>query len=177
MSDDESEKNKIRDELESLTELPDGPDTVDVYEPGEVYTGKNTELAPELMIVVDGFECAVDPRASTDSQIFTAGPPSEARSGGHNQDGIVIAAGPAIEPGSNVDAKIYDIAPTLLSLHDMPIPEEMDGRVRTSFLAEVTDDEGLPPTAPIDTLVNSGEQTQREDDDEVQQRLEDLGYI
>ena len=52
----------------------------------------------------------------------------------------------------------------------------MDGDVLFDvFECEEPDEE--PERVPIKTLVEEGENVERGDDEEVQQRLEDLGYI
>jgi len=52
--------------------------------------------------------------------------------GTHRLHGIVIAGGPAFKTGAEiVNARLIDIAPTLLHLLDVPVPEDMDGKVLT----------------------------------------------
>ncbi|MFC7071583.1 alkaline phosphatase family protein [Halovenus rubra] len=176
LTDEKEDKHEVVNQLRSLTERADGPESVTVHESDEMYHGKNTDLAPDLMVEIDDFKCAVDPRPSTESEIFSTGPPSKARNGGHNRDGIVIASGPPVDTGTGLNASIYDIAPTLLSLHDLPVPTEVDGEVVSEFTSERRDSDNTE-TASIETLTASGEKTSREDDDAVQERLEDLGYI
>jgi predicted AlkP superfamily phosphohydrolase/phosphomutase len=177
LSDAPADKQAVVDELEELTSREDGPGSVNVYEPGDLYHGAKLDLAPDLLFEIDGFECAVDPRPSTDPDVFTTGPPSPARSGGHNREGILIASGPDIAASETMAASIYDIAPTVLHLHDVPVPEEIDGTV----LGELFDSDRLDDrnvlTAPIAELTQTTESMTRTDDQEVQDRLEDLGYI
>jgi predicted AlkP superfamily phosphohydrolase/phosphomutase len=53
--------------------------------------------------------------------------------GTHRLYGIVIAGGPAFKSGTEIaNARLIDIAPTLLHLLDVPVPEDMDGKVLTS---------------------------------------------
>lgn len=177
LSDDPKNKRELIDGLESLDAIPNGPDQVEVYKPDDIYHGPKTELAPDLMLEIDDFECAVDPRPSTNNQLFSVGPPSDARSGGHNRKGIIIASGPEINAGADIDASIYDVAPTLLKLHDVPIPEEVDGDIRTELLSEPDIDGETPTKAPIEELIDPSKAAKRDDEDEVQERLEDLGYI
>jgi len=49
-------------------------------------------------------------------------------------DGIMMMKGPGIKPGFYKNANIYDIAPTILSLYDLPIGKNMDGRVLNETL-------------------------------------------
>jgi predicted AlkP superfamily phosphohydrolase/phosphomutase len=54
--------------------------------------------------------------------------------GTHRLHGIVIAGGPAFKTGAEIaNARLIDIAPTLLHLLDVPVPEDMDGKVLTSI--------------------------------------------
>ncbi len=46
----------------------------------------------------------------------------------HSKYGMFIGAGPGIQPGKMSGLEIYDVAPTILGLFDLPIPESMRGR-------------------------------------------------
>lgn len=49
---------------------------------------------------------------------------------GHKMNGIFMAKGPHIKKGKKVDGlKIFDLAPTILDLLNVPVPRDMDGRV------------------------------------------------
>jgi arylsulfatase A-like enzyme len=50
---------------------------------------------------------------------------------GHNINGIFLAHGPDFkDTGEELESlEIYDLAPTILHIYDVPIPEDMDGRV------------------------------------------------
>lgn len=51
-------------------------------------------------------------------------------SGTHRLNGILLAWGEAIRSGVVLEgARLYDLAPTILHLMDVPIPPAMDGRV------------------------------------------------
>lgn len=174
LSDDPADRRAVVRELEAVVDGQPGPESVNVYEPADLYHGPKTELAPDLLFEIDGFECAVDPRAATSSALFSEGPPSTARNGGHNRGGILVATGPDVVQGDDLQAEIYDIAPTVLSLAGGTIPEEVDGDV----LSDVFDARDADPEhAPIRTLVEESGQVGRTDDEAVKDRLEDLGYI
>jgi predicted AlkP superfamily phosphohydrolase/phosphomutase len=176
LSDREEDKQEVISKLKQAVKADSVAEEIHIYEPEDLYEGPKTDLAPDLLFEIDDFECAVDPRSTTRNDLFSTGPPSKARNGGHNRDGIFIASGPGIESGSSLDARIYDIAPTLLHLHDQPIPEEMDGDVLFDIFESGDSDEETE-RVPIETLVEEGENVERGDDEEIQQRLEDLGYI
>lgn len=176
LSDREADKREVISKLEQAVAEDSVAEDIQIYEPGDLYEGPKTDLAPDLLFEIDDFECAVDPRSAAGDELFSTGPPSKARNGGHNREGIFIASGPGIESGSDLEARIYDIAPTLLHLHDRPIPEKMDGNVLFDVFESGEIDEKAE-RASIDTLVQKGDNLERDDDEEVQQRLEDLGYI
>jgi predicted AlkP superfamily phosphohydrolase/phosphomutase len=77
----------------------------------------------------------VDP-ARPDSPLFPR------KFSSHRDHGILAAAGPSIRGGQAVEgARIIDLAPTILSLLDVHVPEDMDGRVLGAILNQ--------PEAPV----------------------------
>jgi hypothetical protein len=61
----------------------------------------------------------------------------KSKSGTHRDDGIFLTHGPTIHAGLTVDrARIIDLAPTILTLLDVPVPDGMDGRVLTEILTQ-----------------------------------------
>ncbi|MCC6457720.1 MAG: DUF2304 family protein [Caldilineaceae bacterium] len=56
-------------------------------------------------------------------------------SGTHRMNGIFMAYGAAIQPGTVVEnASLYDLAPTILHLMGEPVAEHMDGRILSEAL-------------------------------------------
>ena len=105
-----------------------------------------------------------------------AGPAAE-----HRQFGIFVASGPGIKQDDLVfGASLLDITPTVLSLFDLPVGRDMDGRALTSIYADdpvvkyvdswdaIDGDDGRhPPETQIDPV----------DSKEAIRQLVDLGYI
>lgn len=100
--------------------------------------------------------------------------------GTHHRDGILIAAGGPIRKGTQTRASILDIAPTVLALMGLPVPEDMPGRVLTEIVEPVFWD--AHPIARLDsyerllprrTLPAAGTMN----DEEALQMLRALGYI
>jgi predicted AlkP superfamily phosphohydrolase/phosphomutase len=109
--------------------------TVDIYLPSEVYTGKYLELTPDILFVMNNHECEVNSGFS--EKFFINTPPSKNHSGTHRKNGILIAYGPDIKSEKQIfNAKIYDIAPTILHMFDIPIPRDIDGRVLKDIFKE-----------------------------------------
>jgi arylsulfatase A-like enzyme len=96
-------------------------------------------------------------------------------------DGILFLSGPGMRQGYSLSgASIMDIAPTVLALLGVPVPNEMDGRVLEAALSGALLDElnitfasteGLQPE-----LVPTAEMS-AEDEEILVTRLRDLGYI
>ncbi len=177
LSEDPDDREAVIDALEGLTDDDGQPLEVDVFRPEDRYHGPKTDLAPDILFTVEDFECAVDPRHTTDDGHLVSGPPSAARSGGHRMEGIYVAAGPDIESGDGIPASIFDIAPTLLYAADEPIPNVMDGEPLTDLFTSNFRDERSIRRQSLSRLVGSGETSAERDTDAVQDRLEDLGYI
>jgi hypothetical protein len=100
-------------------------------------------------------------------------------SGSHRMHGVMIANGGPIKAG--VDAgitRIYDVAPTLLYLLDQPVLNDMDGQV----LKDIISEEHFSAN-PIRFAASSSEEGDegvefsQEENDEVIERLKNLGYI
>lgn len=95
-------------------------------------------------------------------------------SGDHRRLGILIAAGPGIQAHVPLDdARIVDLAPTLLHLLGVPAPEDMDGRVLVEWVTEAPVTAAAPPqaVAPVGAALTLVEQAV------VAAQLRGLGYL
>jgi predicted AlkP superfamily phosphohydrolase/phosphomutase len=175
LSDDPADEKAVSDGLESL-HAPDGTDLdVSVYKPSDRYNGHKTELAPDLMFTIEDYACAIDPRPGT-GEIFTSGPPSAARSGGHREEGIYVVAGPDAAESEGEERELLDIAPTVLALQDVPVPQEMDGRPMVDVFPTIQP-ESSDSRPSLNELVEVSGDGNNTDTESVEKRLDDLGYI
>jgi len=104
----------------------------------------------------------------------------------HELTGIFLAAGPGIGRGEIPTVTLYDIAPTVLYLLGLPVPDDMPGRVPQALLDEafasrfpiekVPSYEGLGPrvAATITPGTAAGGQAAEQ---EMVEQLRSLGYI
>lgn len=175
LSDDETMNEEIKRSLGEI-EVDGKSLSVEVYEREELYQGRNVDLAPELLIEVDGFECAVEPRFSKNGRRFKKGPPLAARSGGHNREGILIISGEGVTPAANREASLLDIAPTLLFLEDAPIPNVVDGEPLLDALENSITERSVK-WKPLANILPQSETVRAMDTEETKERLEDLGYL
>ena len=129
--------------------------------------------------------------------------PAFGPTGDHRMEGILIATGPAFRPGAVPSrADLLDIAPTVLHLLGVPVPADMDGRVLTELLdplAVPIPTSSVPVPEPLyqSSLAGVGGTAtgsvdcdptavpgvpiaapySEDEDDAIQQRLADLGYL
>lgn len=94
----------------------------------------------------------------------------------HNQEGVFLFAGPAMEaPASPGPLALVDVLPTSLALAGLQVPEGLDGRCMPGAY------EGSSPTyyktALTWTREELGSGFSEEEEAEVMERLEKLGYI
>ncbi|MGH8545414.1 MAG: alkaline phosphatase family protein, partial [Gammaproteobacteria bacterium] len=103
------------------------------------------------------------------------------QSGKHHLDGVFIASGGPVRKGVELSEppRIYDIAPTILALLGLPVPEDMEGRV----LEEIIEPAFLEKH-PIRRIASYEEFIDREvlastasGDDSTIDMLRALGYI
>jgi predicted AlkP superfamily phosphohydrolase/phosphomutase len=107
--------------------------------------------------------------------------------GTHRPEGIVAISGPDIAPGRTLQARLVDIAPTVLQLFGLPIPEFMEGTPLSvvARLAKATsgqqriDMPAQPLNGPHAGVHKPETQFEFSATDQaiIEQRLADLGYL
>lgn len=183
------EYERLRDEItEKLYEFRDPDDNSEVvervYKREELYRGKYLENMPDLIIGWKDYKYLRMfnfPPSDDESMIWTIPPTLSLlwdRTGAHKPNGIFMAVGPHIQKGVQVkDATIMDIAPTVLYDCDVPVPNDMDGRI----LTEIFDDQYIklnPPQLGSSDESKTSEYTYSDEEKEkVEKRLKDLGYL
>ncbi len=100
--------------------------------------------------------------------------------GTHRRDGILITTGPAVKRKAEIEnAQLIDIAPTLLHLLDVAVPEDMDGKVLMNLFRP----EFLSAHAVRAGAASGTSETDRpggyteEESAKVEERLQALGYL
>jgi predicted AlkP superfamily phosphohydrolase/phosphomutase len=100
--------------------------------------------------------------------------------GTHRLDGILIARGPVFKSGAQIEgAQLIDIAPTLLHLLGVSVPEDMDGKVLTGvfnpeFVSAHAVRSGIA-SGTSEAFRSSGYTD--EESAKVEERLQALGYL
>jgi predicted AlkP superfamily phosphohydrolase/phosphomutase len=109
-------RNEIITELQKIS--------VKAHKREELYYGKYLESAPDIIIETDDYVTSISPGVGFGTEFL------DGSDGSHRKDnGTFIAWGPDINKNFEVNAKIYDVTPTILHMFGMLIPKDMDGRV------------------------------------------------
>jgi len=177
LADSISKRRAIKDELlEKLDGLRDqkGMPLVKSAEPADaVYEGPYVDDGPDILL--DQAPNVYINGGIGSDQIFM-NPDTWA---GENKDrGLFIIHGPEVDPEATAEEmKITDIAPTLLTLYQEPIPKEMDGVARTELFAEGTEMNEQEPEYDSIKWIEAKTGNSGQTGDAVHSRLADLGYV
>jgi predicted AlkP superfamily phosphohydrolase/phosphomutase len=181
--------NFIREKLTELTDPRTGKPVINqVYRRDEIFHGPFANEGADL--VLDWWSenslFSTQPSFPEDTDkpalVIREHKPSENSEWGgtHRLDGILVAQSPAFAAGVEIEnPHLIDIAPTLLHLLGVPIPQDMDGSVlveafRPEFLAE------HPVKAGAASGISAGNRPSGYTDEEsakVEERLQALGYL
>lgn len=169
--------NRIRESLLSIEHPDTGEKLVeDVVRSDEEFEGWRLDSAPDL--IVRTIPDHTMKGGTSDSLIKPSAQNTNDRSGDHRTDGIFIARGPSFETGYAGNASLLDIAPTLLYLHDSPVPASMDGSVLADILSDtLLDERDVRTTEEYGRSGRGGRQWDDDEEAELEQRLSDMGYL
>jgi predicted AlkP superfamily phosphohydrolase/phosphomutase len=164
----QSEYQQVRDEiLRTLSALrtPDGDPAFEWVKPREeVYDGAHTEAACDVL-----FRPAEMNHGVVAS--LTGRPFIPADKYNHKIDGVFIAAGPDIASASGLERlSLTDVAPTTMALLGKDVPARMTGTVPETVL-------DVPVSRREYADVPYGTDGDGIGEGDVEERLEDLGYI
>lgn len=98
--------------------------------------------------------------------------------GNHADFGVLMACGYGVSRGTRIDgASLQDVAPTILHLLGLPVPAAMDGRVLDDLLDPQWLAEHPVLFSDDDESFSGGGELEREDEEEIEERLRGLGYL
>jgi len=167
------------EQLQEMVDPEDGKRVVDqVLRKEEIYNGPYLPVAPDLLLVMRGYSYIT--RQSYEfsvNDVSFAAPPTQ-ETGGHRQEGILIACGGSIRAGNWLEpVRIEDLAPTILHLLGCEVPVDMDGGV----LSEVLVPEHVAANAVRYSQAHRQEGAVSgftpEEEESVLEHLRNLGYI
>jgi len=176
----------VREDIRrGLTELTDGgrPVFEVVARREDIYRGPVTELAPDLLLYANpghGLRFnGIRPELRARAPFATFA--EYGFTGAHEPQGIYVVAGPGIAPlGRQEPRPIEAIAPTILCLLGLPVPDGMDAPPMLEFLTPqaraATPLTYVPDVAPTAAAGDEGYASE-EDRKQVEARLRALGYV
>jgi predicted AlkP superfamily phosphohydrolase/phosphomutase len=174
----EQARDRVMSALQQLTHPETGKPLLDEAILGpDVTSGPYADQAPDLHLILDGYRCITFPLFATNSQVVTQ--QIRGDSGCHRGNGIFVGHGPAFLQGATATgSQIIDLAPTILYLLGLPVPNNMDGRVLTEALQRgLLDERPVRFAQPDDGHRDAEQALPEEDAAEIEERLRALGYL
>jgi len=133
-----SEYHKLRTELMDKLRKVRDPKTNEpifkVFTKEEIYSGEYADNAPDIVLLPkEGYEII----CGLAKPLWVFELKQSGWEGTHSLNGIFLAYGKCIKKGVKIESvKIYDVAPTILHIFGLPIPDDMDGRVLMEIFEE-----------------------------------------
>jgi len=183
-------RNYIIQELESLRCPYTGQNVVEkAYKREEVYFGDYVHEAPDIVVMWNDYTSR--PSHTSKNRDFIRKISKEEmeeletklhQNAEHRLNGIFTAKGQYVKRGIRVEyANIMDLAPTILYLFGLPVPDDMDGKVLTDIFEEkFLRNNPLryePSFRDKEADFISEDVYSTEESEKIKKRLKELGYI
>jgi predicted AlkP superfamily phosphohydrolase/phosphomutase len=159
-----------------------------IFRRDEVYSGPYADRAPDLTLEWWGespFNTKPSLRSEAGLPPLKIEKPHPLRMsewcGNHTLHGILVGRGPRLRRGVRYSgARLIDMAPTILALLDLPVPDDMDGRVLTEIIDSSHQEWSF--TSPrngkaVSCPAGDGDGYSKEEAELVEERLKNLGYL
>lgn len=175
----EEVREEIIQELRRLVDEETGEEVVgEIYRKEELYHGPHLKDAPDIVFLPKTFEIAAFGEYEFASHRMIDY--SWGVSGSHRMDGLLTMRGRLFQQGMSLQgARIIDLAPSVLYLLGLPVPDDIDGRVLEQAFSEGVFQKR--PVRFIDGVISSDflpeEIYSDEEEEELKRRLKTLGYF
>ena len=133
-ADYEAVRDDLARRLEAIPDDSGNPIPTRAYRPEELYDDIEG-VAPDLIVIFGDLLWRSVGTIGGEEGIHTFENDTGPDDANHAQDGMWIAAGAGVEARGTLDAHLLDVAPTVLELLGLPVPEEMRGTSRAGELA------------------------------------------
>lgn len=145
-----------------------------IYHRDELYRGPFVENAPDLLLLLhEGYKGSA--HLSGNQVLERLAKPK----GTHTMEGIFLAMGPHIQQSQEIsDITLQDLTPTILHVMGIPIPDDVDGKVKKGLFTPQSPPAQRKPKyykARVKSI-QKHRLTQAEEE-EVKDRLRSLGYL
>ena len=146
---------ELAEKLKAITDEKGESLDTKVYRRKDIHSGEYAKFGPDLFVYFDNCYWNISELIGYDS-IYSYDTPKGPDDGGHGPFGFFAMAGKGVPKRGKVsDADLLDIAPTVLHLFGVTIPQDMEGKVLTKKESVYS----------------------KEDEDEIRERLSRLGYL
>jgi len=179
---DDTEYEKVReqiiDRLQTVKDPRSGGRWIGkIFRREEIYNGPLVGDAPDIAFLPADMRYLPLGNADFTSNKFMVD--AFGISGCHRMNGVMIANGPDVQRGKAIDnARIYDMAPTLLYLSGQPILDDMDGRVLSEIVStEYLNANQVCVASSRHDADPGGPEYSDEENEDVIERLRSLGYV
>ncbi|AIY90174.1 alkaline phosphatase family protein [Geoglobus acetivorans] len=169
------EYHTVRSEIINLLkELKDPRTNVNIvstiWVKEDVYSGKYFDIMPDILIEPVGETFYGSYGLDSAKPFKLLSDPTPLTYSTHTRRGIFLAYGPGIKKGHKIEnAKIYDIAPTILHIFGLPIPNDMDGRVLMEIFEEDSEFAKRRPK-----YVDPGYREKKQEDENLKKAIRNL---
>jgi len=175
VTDDESERAEIRsaliEDIRTATGADGSPLTKEVYTREQLYHGGEVDKAPD--IVFDQRPGVHTSEAIGPDEVLST---PEDWLGENVPEGMVVFHGEGIDATELDEISITDVAPTILHWLGLAVPEDMDGDPLQTVFSDGAD----PARRDVRSRSPLGRSDDTDDhtiDEDVQDRLQDIGYL
>jgi len=181
-----NEYERVREDiiqrLLRLTDPENGKKVIQkVYRREEIFSGSYMNMAPDIVFETSNYsyECSEEIKNLLGP---ICEPLQKPVMGKHRRNGIFVAKGPFVQCGREIgNLSVYDVAPTILFMMDVPIPNYVDGRVlKEIFTDEYRRSRKIVHESCIQEDRNGCLRDNvytNEDRDKIVEKLKGLGYL
>ena len=149
----------------------------DVLKKEKVYSKSpfGIDPAPDIFLLTPEMKVMVEGQFQQNPHIFGR---TSRGYGFHHTNGICFASGKGIRKRCLKGARITDLAPTILHILNVPVPEDVDGMVLRRIFDGGSQYAGRQVTYQGPSAIAKEEKVySKKDETKIKKRLEELGYI
>lgn len=141
----------------------------------ELFSGDQLWRAPDIAVFMEDERYV--PLGTADFPANTIASKAIGNTGDHRFNGILLMHGRGVKSGKLPKASLMDIAPTVMHLMGVAVPEDMDGRVLLGALDDTLQAVTYRhPDASADSSIGDAAYTPEEEAEQLK-HLQDLGYL
>jgi predicted AlkP superfamily phosphohydrolase/phosphomutase len=173
----ESVRQELADRLMDLRSPADGKPVVKhVWRRKELFSGRYLDYAPDLLVQNrEGYKFVTNNKISEGRLYF---PSRLGHNGNHRPVGMAVFAGKHVNPaGEDLHLDIQDFAPTILGMMGEPIPKGLEGVFRAEFFGGDSPEWVNYEDLPIYREQGLEDVYTEEEQEQIKNRLEQLGYM